>query len=250
MDCLWITFFLSAVFQVCRGGSTYLTVNRTPRYFTSPGYPSNYGRYEDESWHLTTNESNHVIKLAVEDADLEYSSTCAYDYVIVYDGPTSASSVLLRFCGTSEPTLTSSSEHLHIQLKTDGSLNRRGFKIRYWSSVKMVSPATFRSLPLLITAGVVIGVAFVFGFILLWYHCCSKKHGANRQVRPLTRVSWDNTPRGRLPMYFSHNTPGRSSGNSIFYSNPRDALPGYGSLYPTSPPPAYSEIEVRANPIN
>ncbi|XP_046339402.1 neuropilin-2-like [Haliotis rufescens] len=253
MDCLRVTIFLSTVFQVCKGGSTSLTVSRTPQYFTSPAYPSNYGRYEDESWYLTANDSSDVITLEVEDADLEYSSTCAYDYVILFDGPSSLSPVLKRFCGTSEPTVTSSSQHVHVKFNTDGTVNRRGFNIRYWSSVKLTSPSPFSSLPILITAGVVVGAVVVFGFVLIWYHCCSKKHGTNRQVRPATHVSWDNTTRGRHhPMHFPYNAPRgqTSAGDSIFYSNPNEALPGYGSLYPTSPPPPYSEIELRASPIN
>lgn len=72
------------------------------------------------------------IQLDFKSFSLERSFRCRYDYLKIYDGPSSDSQLVGKFCGTSNPTTyTSSSNNLYLKFKTDRSMAAEGFRITY-----------------------------------------------------------------------------------------------------------------------
>ncbi|XP_046553794.1 deleted in malignant brain tumors 1 protein-like [Haliotis rubra] len=99
------------------------------QYMTSPGYPQNYQNNMDCIWTLTTDMSD--IKIDVLDSDIESASSCDYDYVEVYDGSSTNSDVIGKFCGTQEPTYVSSGTTVTIKFHSDNSNTEKGFRLSY-----------------------------------------------------------------------------------------------------------------------
>ncbi|XP_015810319.3 cubilin [Nothobranchius furzeri] len=107
--------------------------------FGSPD-PNLDGRYEPNMNCVWTIEMpvNKAINLTFESFDLETSSTCAYDYIKVYDGGNMNFPLVGTFCGLSIPApFLSSGNLLTIHFKTDGSVQKTGFN------------ATYRAVPLM-----------------------------------------------------------------------------------------------------
>ncbi|XP_075972136.1 cubilin [Anticarsia gemmatalis] len=74
------------------------------------------------------------IKLDFKQFKLERAFRCRYDYLKIYDGPSSDSRLVGKFCGTEyPPTYTSTSNTLYLKFKTDRSLSSEGFRISYES---------------------------------------------------------------------------------------------------------------------
>ncbi|CAH2083519.1 unnamed protein product [Euphydryas editha] len=74
------------------------------------------------------------IRIEFKSFKLERSFRCKYDYLKIYDGPSSDSRLVGRFCGTNHPkSYTSNSNHLFIIFKSDHSTASEGFKITYES---------------------------------------------------------------------------------------------------------------------
>ena len=76
-----------------------------------------------------------VIKLNFSRFDLEQSSNCTKDYVLIKNGISVDSPVIGRYCGSQIPTnITSTGYELLIQFVTDGLINNRtGFELIYES---------------------------------------------------------------------------------------------------------------------
>jgi hypothetical protein len=56
----------------------------------------------------------------------------SYDSLTIYDGGSSTSSMMGKYCGNSiPPSHVSSSNEVLIQFKSDGSQTRAGFKMEY-----------------------------------------------------------------------------------------------------------------------
>lgn len=65
--------------------------------------------------------------------DLEAHSTCAFDYLDIYDGPSVTSPLIGRFCGDVIPTgqIRSTSNTMTLNFITDASVTRAGFSAVY-----------------------------------------------------------------------------------------------------------------------
>ena len=60
------------------------------------------------------------------------AARCHHNVVEVHDGGTANSPLLGAFCGRTRPsTLTSTGNVLYVRFRTDGSIQRRGFKATY-----------------------------------------------------------------------------------------------------------------------
>lgn len=60
-----------------------------------------------------------------------------YDYLQIYDGPNETSSLLGRFCGKNLPgDLKGNSSQLTIQFSSDGTINKPGFCLHFFSGKK------------------------------------------------------------------------------------------------------------------
>ena len=67
--------------------------------------------------------------------DVEPSAGCAYDYVAAYNGPSTSSPLMNRYCGANPPAvITSSMNQITLKFNTDGSNSFRGFRARYSSA--------------------------------------------------------------------------------------------------------------------
>ncbi|CAG9792216.1 unnamed protein product [Diatraea saccharalis] len=72
------------------------------------------------------------IRIDFKSFKLESSVRCRYDYLKVYDGPSTNSKLVGRFCGSSYPkSFVSSSNSLFIIFKSDHSATSEGFKISF-----------------------------------------------------------------------------------------------------------------------
>jgi len=77
-------------------------------FFDTGGSDSNY--QNDEDFTMTFEPANSGAKIEIEflSFDVEYQSSCNYDYLEIYDGQTSSSTLIGTFCGTDSPgTITS-----------------------------------------------------------------------------------------------------------------------------------------------
>ncbi|XP_072414169.1 CUB and zona pellucida-like domain-containing protein 1 [Chiloscyllium punctatum] len=99
--------------------------------FTSPNYPYFYEDNEQCIWYIR-GDSDQRIKLKFTYVDLEVSSTCSYDYIAIYDGPSTNSVLLSKFCSGSDETFTSTSNSMTVYFRTDSSVTRRGFSASYY----------------------------------------------------------------------------------------------------------------------
>ena len=95
----------------------------------SPNYPSSYEPGKDCR---TTIRFSRRILLRFLNFDVEYDSSCGYDYLIIYDGPDDTTSQIgAKLCGNTKPTeIKSSGNTMHIQFHTDGRTEESGFQIQ------------------------------------------------------------------------------------------------------------------------
>lgn len=78
---------------------------------------------------------------------LEASSTCAFDYVAVYDGPNTLAPLLGRFCGSVlPPTLKSLTNQMFLVFKTDASVAAEGWRATYRETLGTVFVLLLRPL--------------------------------------------------------------------------------------------------------
>ena len=98
---------------------------------------SNYnGTYLDHMNCNWTISSNAKLELAF----IRFQTESGYDFVKVYDGPTSSSTLIGEYDGDSLPTLiTSSSHELFITFTTDQSVIKSGFLAHYHGKYQLVS---------------------------------------------------------------------------------------------------------------
>ncbi|XP_069755899.1 scavenger receptor cysteine-rich domain-containing protein DMBT1-like [Narcine bancroftii] len=112
------------------GGSCGGFLGDTSGSFVSPGYPDNYPDNAACIWYIRVNGSK-IIDLQFIDFVLEESSSCSFDYVAIYDGPSTSSSLMAKLCHDSNETFTSSSNSMTVYFRSDSSVIRRGFTAIY-----------------------------------------------------------------------------------------------------------------------
>ncbi|XP_076982425.1 CUB and zona pellucida-like domain-containing protein 1 [Tamandua tetradactyla] len=100
--------------------------------FTSPNYPKAHPELAYCVWHIQV-EKGYKIKLDFKEVFLEIDDHCRFDFVAVYDGPTTDSGLLGQVCGRVKPTFESSSDSLTVVLSTDYANSYRGFSASYTS---------------------------------------------------------------------------------------------------------------------
>uniref|UniRef100_A0A3B4AL78 Uncharacterized protein n=1 Tax=Periophthalmus magnuspinnatus TaxID=409849 RepID=A0A3B4AL78_9GOBI len=93
----------------------------------SPDYPEPYPHGRECDWKVTV-QQDYVISLSFNQFSLEPS----YDFLHIYDGPDSLSSLLGSFYGTDVPErIESSSNTLFLAFRSDASLSSNGFVLQY-----------------------------------------------------------------------------------------------------------------------
>jgi len=102
-----------------------------PGEITSQGYPQNYPNNVDQTWYIKLPVGNKV-SLSFIGIDIEDHGTCRYDSLTIYDGNSANSLELEKLCGTSPPSnIVSSKNEMFIKFKSDDSVQKKGFKIKF-----------------------------------------------------------------------------------------------------------------------
>ncbi|XP_066579431.1 cubilin [Amia ocellicauda] len=97
----------------------------------SPQFPSNYPDNVDCSWLINVDRS-HRILLNFTVFEVESHDFCTYDYVAVYDGPTSSAPLLGQLCGLQVPSpITSTQSTIYVRFRADSSYNHKGFSAHF-----------------------------------------------------------------------------------------------------------------------
>ncbi|XP_075044475.1 embryonic protein UVS.2-like isoform X2 [Mixophyes fleayi] len=120
---------LKASYGLVDCGGTYTSDKGT---ITSPGYPNLYPNLSDCISTIWAPEGYQIV-LNFTAFDLEYSSTCLYDYLIINDGGRRDSPLLGRYCRDVRiPTITSTSNALLLEFHSDSWFNRAGYTADYY----------------------------------------------------------------------------------------------------------------------
>ena len=99
---------------------------------TSPNYPNSYANNLDCEMTIRFSESTRVLIEFDPTFEIEYSSYgCSYDYLEVYDGPSTDSPIGgSKICGSSAPApIQSTGDSMKLIFHTDSSETKTGFKI-------------------------------------------------------------------------------------------------------------------------
>ncbi|KAM3913712.1 tolloid-like protein 2 [Leptodactylus fuscus] len=98
---------------------------------SSPNYPDKYPSRKECTWEISTT-AGHRVKLVFNDFEIELHQECAYDHLEMYDGPSSKSPILGRFCGSSKPEpIIASTNNMFMRFYSDASVQRKGFQAKY-----------------------------------------------------------------------------------------------------------------------
>ncbi|CAH0562353.1 unnamed protein product [Brassicogethes aeneus] len=84
-------------------------------------------------WTIETNSSK-VLKLDFTKFNLEFSKGCRYDWLQIYDGPTSAAHSIGRFCGKNFPnngTIISTHNVVFVWFHSDNTISNEGFQVNW-----------------------------------------------------------------------------------------------------------------------
>ncbi|CAH6793225.1 CUB and zona pellucida-like domain-containing protein 1 [Phodopus roborovskii] len=100
--------------------------------FTSPNYPKPHPELAYCVWHIQV-EKGYKIKLNFKEIFLEMDEYCRFDFIALYDGPSTTSGLLKQVCGREQPTFESSSDSMTVVLSTDYANSYRGFSASYTS---------------------------------------------------------------------------------------------------------------------
>ncbi|XP_065494533.1 CUB and zona pellucida-like domain-containing protein 1 [Caloenas nicobarica] len=106
--------------------------------FTSPNYPAAHPEFTYCIWHIQT-DKNSKINLQFQDFFLELDQNCRFDFVAVYDGPSTNTGLIGKVCGRTQPSFESSSNTITVVLSTDDSNSYRGFSAEY-TSIPLPAP--------------------------------------------------------------------------------------------------------------
>ncbi|XP_063063043.1 cubilin [Engraulis encrasicolus] len=121
----------SLTYQVASCSRTY---NQSYGYLKSPGWPSVYPYNMDCNIVLRAPENNSI-SLFFDSFDLEYHSSCNFDFLEVRNGSTASAPLLGKFCGSTLPSpVFPGANLLFLRFKSDVSAARNGFEITWTSS--------------------------------------------------------------------------------------------------------------------
>ncbi|XP_069067650.1 cubilin [Pleurodeles waltl] len=108
------------------------TFNGSSGIISSPTYSfTDYHNNINCTYNITV-ENDKIVELKFNQFALEASSSCSYDYVAVYDGPDTHSTLLGKFCGQIlPPVLKSSGNTMFLVFKTDHSVTAGGWRASF-----------------------------------------------------------------------------------------------------------------------
>ena len=111
---------------------------------TSPSYPQKYQNYED-CFYTILRPNGTVIDISITSMDIEWHSTCYYDYLEIRDGGSEQSEVLTKLCGDEIPNpIQSTQNEVWIrwgQCNNYSTCRKWRFKRQIWGFMRS-SPST------------------------------------------------------------------------------------------------------------
>ncbi len=102
-------------------------------FYDSGGSDGNYQNNENYTLICNPGVSGAKISVDFEEFDLEYHTYCNYDWLKIYDGPTTSSLLIGTYCGTNSPghvIATNQDGSLTFQFHSDSYDTRPGWKAR------------------------------------------------------------------------------------------------------------------------
>ena len=88
-------------------GALFTTTNGI---LTSPSHPEKYQNYED-CFYKILRPNGTLIEITITRMDIEWHSTCLYDYLEIRDGGSEQSVVLTKLCGDEIPNPIQSTQN-------------------------------------------------------------------------------------------------------------------------------------------
>ncbi|XP_046366001.2 cubilin-like [Haliotis rufescens] len=124
---------------VSRACNVTLYAQGEPLNFTSPNYPGNYISNDNCYWDIypQTRGNNVVLDMVFSDIEDSPGSTCQYDALTIYvkNNGDQRKAESKSICGQSRlHFITREDQHFHAVFKTDGTVTRGGFLIRYYET--------------------------------------------------------------------------------------------------------------------
>ena len=114
-------------------GSGNLFATREEKAMSSRNYPSPYWANVYCSWRIEA-DPDYVIRFTIQALSIEKCEpNCNCDYVEVFNGSSSRSPSLGRWCGHDTPDLLSSGRNMFIVMRTNLFISDKGFKAVYSS---------------------------------------------------------------------------------------------------------------------
>lgn len=84
------------------------------------------------AYHLTLTFSLPPSHQVFDEFEMEPHQECTYDHIALYDGTTSESGFLGRYCGAKVPhPIVAYSNQMFMVFKSDSSVQRKGFRARH-----------------------------------------------------------------------------------------------------------------------
>lgn len=125
-------------------GGTFTT---TSAVMQSPLYPENYPVNMLCQWVIQL-PPQYRIRLEFMDFQLEESTSCQYDFVLVMNGSPSSPKALGKYCGNSSKSVVDSTTNvMTVLFKSDETKSKKGFQA-YWYAISVTpSPITPTKFP-------------------------------------------------------------------------------------------------------
>ncbi|XP_068942361.1 cubilin [Petaurus breviceps papuanus] len=98
----------------------------------SPLWPRNYPHHSNYHWTVNVN-SSQIIHGTVLEMDIEKSTGCYFDKLMIRDGPSIHSRLLGTYCGTDTTSFTSFRNSITFQFFSDSSISGRGFLLEWYA---------------------------------------------------------------------------------------------------------------------
>ncbi|XP_033750731.1 deleted in malignant brain tumors 1 protein-like [Pecten maximus] len=115
-----------------------ITATSSYQMLTSPNFPDKYPSNSNCRWALTSPDGYLEIDVIVSDVEDDDPASCDYDKYLLYDGANKCDNNNIQMICSEYPKVTSYSTNsteptVTVTLESDGSVNRRGFLLRFRS---------------------------------------------------------------------------------------------------------------------